>query len=83
MFLSRKICSFWDNSLPHYRKYKVSNGQIQFTNILYGQDKTPYKDTIFEYKFDKDTVGEYLFIPSFKYNEPYVDISWGVKFRKI
>ena len=63
-------------------KYKISNGKISFTNILY-QSETHYPDTVFEYNFGKDTVGEYLFIPSFKYDQPYVDISWGVKFRKV
>ena len=62
-------------------KYKVSNGKIYFTNILY-QNHTRYNDTVFEYKLNKDSVGEYLFIGSFRYDRPYVDISWGVKFRK-
>jgi len=41
-----------------------------------------FNDTVFEYRIGKDTMGEYLFISSFKYNVSYVDITnWGVKFR--
>ena len=62
-------------------KYKVSNEKIFYSNILYN-NHTMYKDTVSEYKFGKDTAGEYLLMPSFKYDESYVDISRGVKFRK-
>jgi uncharacterized repeat protein (TIGR02543 family) len=68
-------------------EYKISNGKIYFSEILYERGnpiyEKNYNDTVFEYKFDKDTVGEYLFMPSFQYDKPYLDISWGVKFRKI
>jgi len=67
-------------------KYKVENNKIYFTNILYerGQPlESRYKDTVFEYKFGKDYNGEYLLMPAFRYDVPSVDISWGVKFRKI
>jgi len=67
-------------------KYKVENNKIYFTNILYERGQlleSRYKDTVFEYKFGKDYNGEYLLIPAFRYDVPSVDISWGVKFRKI
>jgi len=65
-------------------KYKISNGKIYFSDIIYERGEsfeTRYKDTVFEYKFGKDTVGEYLFMPSFQYDTPYLDISWAVRFR--
>ena len=66
-------------------KYKANKDKIYFTNIVYGRGteyETRYKDTVFEYKFGKDTVGEYLFMPQFQYDTSYLDISLGIKFRK-
>ena len=66
--------------------YKDSNGKIHFTNILYqrGQPlESNYPDTSFEFKLDKDEKGEYLLLPAFRYDVPSVDISWGVKFRRV
>jgi len=67
-------------------KYKVSNGKVYFSNIIYEPGdprfEKRYKDTVFEYKVGKDTVGEYLLISSFPREEAYVDISHAINFRK-
>ncbi|MCL2688147.1 MAG: InlB B-repeat-containing protein [Methanobrevibacter sp.] len=68
-------------------KYKVSNGKIYFTNIVYepgGMYEKRFKDTVFGYKFGKDNIGEYLLIsPHISGSEgSYVDSSKGVNFRK-
>ena len=67
-------------------KYKVSNGKVYFTSILYERGnpifEKRYKDTVFEYKIGKDNVGEYLSMPRFQYDVPYLDTSYGLKFRR-
>lgn len=68
-------------------KYKVSNGKIYFTNIVYdrgGMYEKHFKDTIFGYKFGKDNIGEYLLISPYIAGSEgtYVDSSKGVNFRK-
>ena len=66
-------------------KYKVVGGKIYFTKIVYQPGKATEQkrnDTVFEYKFVKDSGGEYLLIPTVFNDLPYVDISYGAGFRK-
>ena len=67
-------------------KFTTSKNKVYFTDIIYQKGlegrETQYPDAVFEYEIGSDDRGKFLNIPSFKYDEPYVDISWGVKFRK-
>ena len=69
-------------------KYKVSNGKIYFTNIVY-EPGTQYeerlKDRVHEYKLGigKNTGREYILIPSLEYyGEPYSNIKLGVEYYR-
>ena len=67
-------------------KFTTSQNKVYFKDIIYQKGlegrETRYPDAVFEYEIGTDDRGKYLNMPSFKYDEPYVDISWGVKFRK-
>jgi uncharacterized repeat protein (TIGR02543 family) len=65
--------------------YKVVGGKIQLTKIVFEPGKTAQKqreNTVFEYKFVKDSGGEYLLIPTVFNDMAYVDISYGTGLRK-
>ena len=66
-------------------KFTTSGNKVYFTDIVIEKGKyaeTKYPDTVFEYEIGKDDKGDYLKIVSFRYREPYVDISEAIKFRK-
>ena len=66
-------------------KFKVSGRKIYLKKIVFNPGKTTEQqrnDTVFEYKFVKDSGGEYLLIPTVFNDMPYVDISYGTGLRR-
>jgi len=65
--------------------YKISDKNISFSKIVTNPGKTNEQaknNTVFEYKFVKDSGGEYLMIPTVFNDLSYVDISYGTGLRK-
>jgi len=64
-------------------KYTVSNNKIYFKDFVCGFGLEPtISEAVYEYEMGSDEKGVYLKIATFKFDEPYVDISGAVKFRK-
>ena len=64
-------------------KYTASNNKIYFKDFVYeGIAELTISEAVYEYEIGSDEKGVYLKMAGIRFNEPYVDISWAVIFRK-
>jgi len=64
-------------------KYTASDKKVFFKDFVYeGIAELTISKAEYEYEIGSDEQGVYLKMAGIRFNEPYVDISWAVKFRK-
>ena len=64
-------------------KYTASSNKMHFKDFKWdGVSELTISEAVYEYEMGSDEKGVYLNISGILFDEPYVDISWAVKFRK-
>jgi len=74
-----------DGSLSQAKgNFSTSGNKVYFTNVVNSSHSGDIKcsNTVFEYEIGTDSEGKYLLITEFVFNQEYIDISWGLKYRK-